>query len=467
MSLLALAQLVPFSVATVLGEADAASGFFASLMICFLTGGSLFLGFRSSAQVKVPKLTVLLPVVAGVSLSFVSGLPFFFIFPELGLVPAYFEGVSLLTTTGSSAYEGAFKEMVSVTLWRALAAWIGGFVSICFVLSILTAVNSGGLQLHRSTLPFGDSETGYPRLRSVATTLVPLYCLVTAICCVGLLVSGETLSSSIMLSMAVISTTGITPTGTAVINGLGTQVVVAVFMLVSILNWDVLYARVMQIRAKHPYGTETKAVLLSLLVGTLILFAMAFELNVNGLWQSLFATISAMSTSGFSTDGMAPSRDSVTTAALILLVLACLGGAAAGTGGGMKQLRLLIIYRLGRREVDRLAHPHGVKALRYQGFKVEKGDVNAVWLLIGAFVLTLVVGTLCLAVLGIEFQTSLAMAASSLTLSGPLANHIDPYFVGFSGLRDADYAILSILMLVGRLEATLFLAFFAKSFWRG
>lgn len=466
-SLLAAAQLVPLLVAAIVGEQEAASGFLASIMICLLAGGSLYLGFRGSEQIKVPRLTMLLPVVAGVSLSFVAGLPFFFIFPDQGLVPAIFEGVSLITTTGATAYEGAFEGQLSVALWRAIAAWLGGFVAICMVLSILTAVNSGGLQLHRSPLPFGDSDVGYPRLRAVASSIAPLYSLITAICCVSLLLAGESFENAVMLAMSTVATAGITPSGASTINQLPVQIVLAFFMMLAALNWDIVYARMARMKVKHPYGAETRALVVVTGLGFLLLALLAFPLDAAGLWHSLFMAISAVSTTGFSPGNMGMSGGGDVPASIIFIVLACCGGAVASTSGGLKQLRFIILFLMGRREVDRLAHPHGVKAIHYQSFKVEKHDINAIWLIVGAFVLTLVGGSLLLAVMGIDFQASVAMAVSSLTLSGPLANFIDPYFAGFSGLREADYIILSILMLIGRVETTLFLAFFARSFWRG
>lgn len=465
--ILSCAQVVPFVVATVAGEQEAASAFLASLMISLLAGGSLLLGFRSSAQVKVPRLTILLPILGGVSLAFVSGLPFFFLFPDQGLIPSFFEGMSLITTTGVSAFEGAVEQLYSVTLWRALAAWIGGLTAICMALSILTAINSGGLQLHRSPLPYGDSDTGYPRLKAVALTVAPFYVLVTVFCWLLLVIAGADVFHAVIWAMGAIATCGISVSGEGTIAGSGVQVILMTFMLMAMLNWDVLYARARQLKAKHPYGTETRSVLF-VMAGAVLLFAlMVFPGDWTGLWHSVFIAVSALSTTGYLPEDMGYSGLGAAVAAVMVPVLACIGGASASTSGGLRQLRLVIIYFLGRSEVDRLAHPHGVRAIKYQGFTVEKRDIVAVWLLTGAFVLTLITGSLLLAIMGVDFQAAVSMTVSALTLSGPLVSIMDPFFGGFSGLREADYMILSALMLVGRVEASLFLALFAKSFWRG
>lgn len=465
--LLAVAQGLPLAIAVVSQEAVVASGFFASIVVSSVIGGSLFLGFRSSAKIKVAKLTLLLPIFGGMSLALAGGLPFFFIFPEQGLIAAIFEGTSLITTTGASAYEGAYEEMRALAFWRAFVGWTGGFLAICLTLSILMALNSGGLQLHRSPLPFGDSETGYPRLKAVAQAIAPLYLLMTLLCCAALMLLGEPFFVALQLAMSTISTSGIVPQGHSAIGGTGVQLVLAVFMIVAVLNWDVLRARALKTNMKHPHGTETRSLFVVLAIGTALLVVFAFPLDGQGLWQAIFTAISAVSTTGYVPADLKFSGSGVSAAAIIFAVLACIGGSVASSSGGLKQLRITVLYMLTRREIDRLAHPHGVKSLKYQGFSIEKRDVAAIWLLLGAFVLTLVFGSLCFAILGVDFHSAIAMAVSALTLSGPLIALLDPYFSGFSGLTDADYGVLTVLMLLGRVEASIFFAMLARSFWRG
>jgi Trk-type K+ transport system membrane component len=146
--------------------------------------------------------------------------------------------------------------------------------------------------------------------------------------------------------------------------------------------------------------------------------------------------------------------------------LAGIGGAAASTTGGLKQIRLGILLSLANAELKRLAHPNSIRVFKYNEEPIQLRDMEAVWLSIGGFVLTMAVGCLLLAILGIEFEYSVSLAFSALTLSGPVVFMIDPNFYGFSGLRDADYAVLSILLLIGRLEVSVIFALLAKAFWR-
>ena len=143
-------MLLPLITAAFLSEYESFQSLFSAILMSGLIGGSLFLGFRSTEKVRMSKLTLLLPILGTFALAIVAGLPFLFLQPEQGLWAAFYEGMSLITTNGTSAYEGSFDGLVAMSLWRALVAWSGGYFAICVALSFLTAMNIGGMQLHQS-----------------------------------------------------------------------------------------------------------------------------------------------------------------------------------------------------------------------------------------------------------------------------------------------------------------------------
>jgi len=459
--------LIPLFVSIILDEKESFQSLFSSVLLSGLIGGSLFLGFRSTERVRTPRLSLLLPVLGAGALAAVAGLPFFFLLPNQGFFPAFFEGMSLITTTGSSAYEGSFDGLKAISLWRAMVAWLGGYFAVCMTLSFLTAMNIGGLQLHQSPLPFGDSEAGYPRLKAIAFTLYPVYLAVTLACVFLLWLSGLSAFEAITLGMATISTTGLFENYGNGLSNIWTQFILAIFMLLSIVNWDMHYARMKKRSMNVGPDPEFGSILILIAALVVLLVLATGTLDAQALWHHLFATISAISTTGIMPADYLAGVDNHLPVGLLLMLAAAIGGGVVGTGGGLKQLRLIVIYRTGRAEIDRLAHPHGVSGIDINKVKVQKKDVEAVWLLLGSFVLVLVIGSLALAVLGLHFQDALSMAFTALTLSGPLIMVTDPLFGGFAGLKDADYFILTTLMLVGRVEASLLLALFAKSLWRG
>ena len=461
-------QLIPLFTAAALGEIAAFQALFSAFILTVLIGGALFLGFRSTEKIRIPKLTIVLPVAGAVALAWGAGLPFFFLFPDEGMVPALYEGMSLITTNGTSAYEGLLDEGgYSIELWRGLASWVGGFLGLCIILSFLTAMNVGGLQLHRSPLAFGDSEAGYPRMKAAANTLLPLYLLITACCLFFLLLSGVGFADAILLAFGIISTSGFSPELSYYFNNAGTQIFTVIFLLISISNWDVHYAFWKRKKLDSGMYIELRTSLL-MAAGLLILLGNVMPVDgFKGLIDHAFAVVSSLATFGLYSEQYSDAVSANVDVSIILLVAAGIGGAAVGTSGGLKQLRAIIVFFAGKAEVERLAHPHSVKGISYQRDDVQRADIEAVWLLLGGFVFILAIGTVLLGILGIHFQDALSMSFSALTLSGPIIDIVDPAFGGFTGLRDPDYFILSFLMMIGRIEVSLFFALFSKALWRG
>jgi len=460
-------QLIPLLYAIVLGEKTSFHSLFSSIVSTGLIGGSLVLGFRGVRKIRTRKLTILLPVFGITAMAFASGLPFFFMLPDQGIFAAFYDGMSLITTNGTSAYEGTVDSFRALQLWRAIAAWSGGYLAICLTLSLLSAMNVGGLQLHMSPMPFGDSEVGYARLKATAQALYPVYIVVTAACAVLLWVSGAgNFINSCMMAMATISTAGLVSIYGDAVNNIGPQLVIAVFLLFSMANWDIHYMRFKKRSIRFGHDIEYRTLLFMIAAATVLITLVDGSFDATFIWQAMFSAIAAISTSGISPDGLLYSTESALPFAIVLMALAAIGGASISSTGGLRQLRAIIIYKTGRAEVERLAHPHSVAGLHYGGNKVGKKDVEAVWLLLGSFVLIMALGALALAILGLHFQDALSMSFTALTLSGPLISIADPYFGGYAGLRDVDYSVLSLLMLVGRIEASIFMALFVRVLWR-
>jgi Trk-type K+ transport system membrane component len=459
-------ELIPLCASYIYGETRAEGAFGAAIFFSLLIGGSLFLGFKTNSQIRTPALTIGLPILGSISIAFVVGLPLFFAFPERGLFAAFYEGVSMLTTNGASAYVGSVEGYRSIILWQALTAWLGGFVAITYTLSILTALNSGGMQLHRSSLPYGESDAGYPRLVSIFKTLSNLYLFMTVICCFLLLMGGAQMFDAIIISLITLSTSGLTSYNAGVVDGHFSQIVVIVFLIISMMNWDFLYSWMRNSEFSFIDHFEFKSIGFILVTSSVILFFYFDGMFIQDVLRSIFISVSALSTTGLMLDETVFRESHNLTISILMIVLAGIGGAAASTTGGLKQIRLGILLTLVNAELKRLAHPNSIRVFKYNNESIQIRDMEAVWLAIGGFVLTLAFGCLVLAIFGIEFKHSVALAFSALTLSGPVVFMIDPSFYGFSGLQDTDYAILSALMLLGRIEVSVIFALLAKAFWR-
>ena len=458
-------QLIPLLFALMSQDDLAVGGLTISLVVSALVGGSLFLGFRSAEKIRISRLTIFLPLVGTPVLAIVAGLPLFILFPDHGFMAAFFDGMSQITTNGSSAFDDRIASIPSLILWRAITSWLGGLVAISFSLSLLMALNSGGLQLHRSPLYFGERETGYQRLSSITSSVLPIYAGLTSFCWLFLVISGSNSFQALVLSLSAISTSGGVPE--AMLTGQSSlgRIVLIIFLLVGMSNWDFHHLRYRKRSFAIKQDRELRFTLLTAFSASVILMVLNTQ-DSFAILDPIFASVSALSTFGAIPESMRSSNGELPLA-ILLMCLAAVGGTVASTSGGLKQMRVFLIFRMGKAEIDRLGHPNGIHTVRYGKATAEPRDIEAIWLLLGAFIFTMALGATALAILGLSFQEALALAFASMTLSGPIAFAADPAFPGYDSLNQADYFILSCLLVVGRLEASLCMALFAKALWRG
>ncbi len=415
---------------------------------------------------------ILLPVLGFLFLAVVGGLPQFLLAENSHWSLILFEGMSSITTTGVSATADPSAGLYAVVLWRALLSWLGAFGSVILALTIASHVNAGGLRLHRSPVHVSDAGSGHARLSATAMRLMPFYIGLTSVIFLSFWIVGAGFRDSIILALSVISTAGITSDiGSAIIPSGMVQAVALGAMIIASLNLDYHYAYFKGQKSVYFQDGETRLFfIMAFAAFMVVLFVRWITLQDPGgmlafLWDGLFLSLSALTTTGWVPENIATVP--VSLSLLIVLVgLTCVGGSVSSTTGGLKILRLIILIRHGARELARLAHPHGVARLRFASVQVGERDLQAVWLLVAGFLLFLVVGTLLLAIQGLGFQTSFLLALTSLTTSGPLMYLMDIDFTGYNGLLPQDYTVLSILMLVGRLEVSIFLALLTKAIWR-
>lgn len=458
-------QLIPLLFALVSQDDLATGGLTISLVVSALIGGSLFLGFRSAEKIRISRLTIFLPLIGTPVLAIVAGLPLFVLFPDHGFLAAFFDGMSQITTNGSSAFDDRIASVPSLILWRAITSWLGGLVAIAFTLSLLMALNSGGLQLHRSPLYFGERETGYQRLSSITKSVLPIYAGLTSLCWLFLFISGSSSFDSLVLSLSVVSTSGGVPETMLIsLNNFGKMILI-LFLLAGMSNWDFHHLRYRKRTIAIRQDRELRLTLFIAIIASVLSISVNFQDDFDVL-DPIFSVVSVLSTFGVVPEGMRSDGNQLPFA-ILFMCLAAVGGAVASTSGGLKQMRVFLIFRMGKAEIDRLGHPNGIHTVQYGKATAEPRDIEAIWLLLGAFVFTMALGATALAILGLSFQEALALAFASMTLSGPIAFAADPAFPGYDSLNQADYFILSCLLVVGRLEASLCMALFAKSLWRG
>ncbi|WND02319.1 potassium transporter TrkG [Temperatibacter marinus] len=468
--LFTLLQVIPAFYALVMGQTTIFSGFLLSIFINGFVGSTLYLGFKGSKRSKSLRAMILLPILTVALTGMGTALPFVFIYAETPFSLMVFEGISLITTMGSSALREGVTESYALVLWRALASWCGGLGVLVIALTFLMRVNVGAMQMYPSFFAKGNKGAALGSISSVGKLLLKPYLLFTLIIVFMFLLAGDPFKLAVIRGLSVIASAGIAmpdQTSTAV-SGLGLQIVYCLVMTAVVINVDVLYGLFQAKEKRKGYKSIEFKVLPQFIfwgLGALILIHYLTDSRIS-LLDLYFMFVSSMSTMGISLASWDPMSAASMSSSIIFMAFALIGGGVLTTSGGMRQMRFLILVAQGRSELSRLAHPNGVHALKFGRRTIENHDLHAVWLLVAGFLITFVLGSVLLSIFGNPVEDSVAMTIAALTTSGDLVTIVSPYFPGYYGLEAAEYYILSLIMLIGRLDTTLIFILFAGIFWR-
>lgn len=460
----ALLMLIPTLTALSNGETVQALAFGGSICITGFFAGALIFSLRGSlgdSNLREAVFVVLLV---------------WFLLPAFGALPyrlgetlstssdAYFEAVSGLTTTGATLIHSVETLSRSMLLWRALLQWLGGFMSILMAVAVLSTVGFGGLPVFRPVVAAADTGTLLHRLVPVARTLLMTYAALTLLCFMALAVTVP-FFDAFCLSLSTIATGGYTTRdGTISMFGNWASLIIAIFMIVGALNFalhtELGRARLRQYRQEPEVGYFFG-------LGSLVFVIFAAIAWRDGTLPDVFAaffyTVSFISTSGFSI-GDGTFLDDIPP--LLLLTIALLGGSALSTAGGFKIVRAVLLVRHSMTELTHLAHPHNVARVNYGESPVAEDQFKGIWIYFISLIFVLALTALCISWHNLDYLTSISAATAALSNMGPL--------LGFATERAASYGdmpgmvklVLSIAMIVGRVEILILLPLLDSAYWR-
>lgn len=396
-------------------------------------------------------------------------------------VDAYFESMAGFTTTGSSVLVDVEGLNHSLEMWRQFTQWLGGMGMIVLAIAVLPRLRVGGRQLIESEMPGPEIEPLAMRIRDVARRLWLLYVALTALEVAVLSVFAWTgIDPRMSFYQAVAHAFSTMPTGgfstqakSIAAFGAATQWAVIVFMALAGMNFALMYRAFVRRRlGVLVRDEELRAYLLFLAAGFLVLVA---ELLGEGILSgeqavrhALFQTVSIMTTTGFATADFAGWTP---LALIILLVLMFVGGSAASTGGSVKVVRHVLVFKTVRRELDQALHPELVSPIRLNGVSVDERTLRAVITFALLYVAVFALGALGIAVesartgAGLAPVDAAAAAATALGNVGPGFGSAGP-FGSFAGLSDLSKGIMIVLMWLGRLEIVPIVVLLTRSYWR-
>ena len=407
-------------------------------------------------------------------MSLFGALPFVISGEIPNYIDAVFETVSGFTTTGASILTSSQIENMDKGLmfWRMFTNWIGGMGILVFVLALMPANNAGVMHVFRSESPGPSATKLASKLRFTARILYGIYIVLTLIQVIFLLCGGLNLYDSLTMSFSTAGTGGFSIKGDSASSFSSyVQIVLAVFMFLFSLNFNVYYLILIGNFSKAFALEEVRAFFIMIVVATIVIalniyfaLANAFSSFGDALKHSFFQVTSIGSSTGLTTKDFATWP---TLSKAILLFLTIFGACGGSTGGGLKTSRIIILLKSSSTDFNKLIHPHAVITPTFEGEPLDSTTANNVKTYFITWVLIVILSTLLLSIdaytdLFSNFSATLACIGNTgpgLTASvGPMAN----YF----GYSYFSKIILSLVMLIGRLEIFPMLFLFLPSTWK-
>ncbi|MDP4537171.1 TrkH family potassium uptake protein [Alkalimonas collagenimarina] len=387
----------------------------------------------------------------------------------MGLADATFEAFSGLTTTGATVMTNIEALPKAILFYRQQLQWLGGMGIIVLAVAILPMLGVGGMQLYKAETPGPVKDNKVtPRIADTAKHLWIIYVSLTVTCALAYRIAGMDWFDAVGHSFSTVAIGGFSTYDGSIghFDSSAINIICVVFLLISAVNYPLHFAA---LRGKNVLtywrDPEFKAffgiqLALVVLVFLGLLHSQVYESGWQALDHGLFQAVSISTTAGFATDGFAfwplylP---------ILLIFSSFIGGCAGSTGGGMKVVRVFLLFLQGKRELNRLVHPRAVYAIKLGRRAVPDRVVEAVWGFFAAYALVFVIIMLLLIMTGLDNMTAFSATAACLNNLGPGLGEVAAHF---GNIPDASKYLLVLAMVFGRLEVFTLLVLFTPAFWK-
>lgn len=402
-------------------------------------------------------------------LSACGALPFYL----SGIVPTYvdafFESVSGFTTTGASILTEVENLPRGILFWRSTTHWLGGMGVLVLTLTILPLVGGSSMHILRAESTGPTPGKLVPKMRDTAKILYRVYILFTVVQVILLVVAGMPLYDSLLHTFGSVGTGGFGIKNASVgsYNNLSFEVIITVFMMLCSVNFS-LYYQLFKKNFKAVLADQELWFFLGLAGSSMLLIAwnLAGSHIFDSFWQafrhSSFSVASVMSSTGYATTdfNLWPSFSK-----MILFFLMVVGASAGSTGGGLKCIRALMLFKIAKRSVIRALHPRSIHVVRVGGGAVEEETLTEVLTFFFLYFAIFAGSCLLISLEGKDLVTTVSSVVTTLSNIGPGFEIVGPAG-NFSSFSSASKILFSLLMIAGRLEFYPILLLFAPSFWK-
>lgn len=402
-------------------------------------------------------------------MSFFGSLPFVLGGYINNFTNAFFETISGFTTTGASILGDIETLPHGILFWRSITQWMGGMGIIVLSIAILPLIRVGGMQLFVAEVPGPTMDKIHPKIKETAKKLWLIYLIFTAAEIILLYFGGMSLFDAICHSFTTMATGGYSTKQASIahFDSPFIQYVIILFMFLAGTNFSLSYFA-LKGKFKRLIKNDEFKYYFSILIGASVIIAVGLIWHMNkgveeSIRSALFQVVSIVTTTGFVTEDYlqwAPGG-----LWMLIFMLMFIGGSAGSTGGGIKVVRVRMLFKNAYLELKRLLHPNAIIPVRYNNHAVPSKVITNILAFVILYIIIFIISVLIMSFIGLDFETSMGAVAASLGNIGPGIGHVGPV-ENYAAIPEFGKWFLAFLMLLGRLELFTVLIIMSPSFWK-
>ena len=413
----------------------------------------------------------LLVTLAWTAVAAIAALPLMIVYAQLSFTDAFFETISAMTTTGATVLVGLDHAPPSVNLWRHLLEWVGGLGIIVLAVAVLPLLGVGGMQLYKAETPGPMKDSRLTaRMRDTAKALWLVYVALTLACMLSLRIAGMTWFDALCHSFSAMSLGGFSTrdASIAAFDSPAVEAVLIVFMILAGVNFATHFVAWRERRLScYAQDVEARAFVALVAASCVGIAIFLFWTGVYAdFWTALrhasFNTVSLATTSGYASVDY---DKWPVFAGLWMLFLSGVAASSGSTGGGIKMVRTLILYKQARRELVKLLHPQAADLIKLGNAVVSNKVAFSVLGFIFLYFMTGATMTFLLLASGMDLTSGLTAVIACINNAGPGLGVVGPA-QNYAGLSDFQTWVCTVTMLLGRLEIMSVAVIFTPAFWR-
>ena len=464
--LFGIALIIPIITSLIFNDGNI-SIFITSFILFFISGSILYFPNMNSKNDIKAKDGFLLVVLFWVVLSVYGSVPFMLDQQlSLSFADAFFESISGWTTTGATVIQDIDGLSLSILIYRQELQWLGGMGIVILALAVLPMLGVGGMQLYNAetTGPIKDKKIS-PRIAETAKNLWSVYLGLTVLCALSYFIAGMSVFDAISHSFSTIAIGGFSTHNDSIgyFQSSSIEFICIIFMFLSALNFT-LHFIFLKSKDIKSYFIDAEARLYLFIIFIFILIMFLYLITSNTLETEfrhiIFQGVSFITTSGFTSTSYAgwPSFLLIT-----LLTMSFVGACTGSTGGGMKVMRIMLLFKLMKKELMKILHPTAEIPIIVNENPLSENISHSVWNFFILYIISYLVISFLLLASGLDMISAFSAVAACINNLGPALGAVSD---NYSAINDFSKYMLSFAMLLGRLEIFTLLIVMTPYFWK-